>query len=79
VPELKKPSEIISMPPALLLFVKYFPDILFMVVYSCMKCGELSYLTPLASWNISDFRAKCEKCETINTITLEKGVLKKLV
>jgi hypothetical protein len=31
-----------------------------MVVYSCKKCGE----------------AKCEKCETINTITLEKGVLK---
>jgi hypothetical protein len=34
-------------------------------------------LTPHAFWNISDFGAKCEKCETINTITLEKGELKK--
>jgi hypothetical protein len=25
---------------------------------------------------MSDFDAKCEKCETINTITLEKGELK---
>jgi hypothetical protein len=30
-------------------------------------------------WKISDFGAKCEKCETINTITLEKGELKKQV
>jgi hypothetical protein len=28
-------------------------------------------------WNIADFGAKCEKCETINTITLEEGELKK--
>ena len=41
-----------------------------MVVYSCKKCGELNYLTPHAFWNIVDFGAKCEKCETINTITL---------
>ena len=26
---------------------------------------------------ITDFGAKCEKCETINTITLEEGRLKK--
>jgi hypothetical protein len=43
----------------------------------CKKCGELNYLTPHAFWNITDFGAKCEKCETINTITLEKGELKK--
>jgi len=30
-------------------------------------------------WNITDFGAKCEKCETINTITLEKGELRKQV
>jgi hypothetical protein len=48
-----------------------------MVVYSCKKCGELNYLTPHAFWNISDFGAKCEKCDTINTITLEEGELKK--
>jgi hypothetical protein len=28
--------------------LKYFLDILFMVVDSCMKCGELNYLTPHA-------------------------------
>jgi hypothetical protein len=47
-----------------------------MVVYSCKKCGELNYLTPHAFWNISDFGAKCEKCETINTITWKTGNLK---
>jgi phage FluMu protein Com len=40
-----------------------------MVVYSCKKCGELNYLTPHAFWNIADFGAKCDRCETINTIT----------
>ncbi|MGB7559636.1 MAG: hypothetical protein WBM37_14080 [Nitrososphaeraceae archaeon] len=48
-----------------------------MVVYSCKKCGELNYLTPHAFWNITDFGAKCEKCETINMITLETRELKK--
>ena len=28
-------------------------------------------------WNIANFGAKCEKCDTINTITLEEGELKK--
>jgi hypothetical protein len=46
-----------------------------MVVYSCKKCGEPN-LTPHAFWNITDFGGKCERCETINTITLEKGELK---
>jgi hypothetical protein len=50
-----------------------------MVVYTCKKCGELNYLTPDAFWNITDFGAKCEKYETINTITLVNGELKKLV
>jgi hypothetical protein len=45
-------------------------------VYSCKKCGELNYLTPHAFWNITDFGAKCERCETINTMALEKGELK---
>jgi len=44
-----------------------------MVVYSCKKCGELDYLTPHAFWNIADLGTKCKECETINTITLEKG------
>jgi hypothetical protein len=50
-----------------------------MVVYSCKKCGELNYLASHAFWNMTDFGAKCEKCETINTITLENGELKKQV
>ena len=48
-----------------------------MVVYTCKKCGGLHYLTPHAFWNITNFGTRCEKCETINTITLEKGELKK--
>jgi hypothetical protein len=50
-----------------------------MVVCACKKCGEPNYLTPHAFWNITDFGAKCEKCETINRITLEKRELKKQV
>jgi len=49
------------------------------VVYSCKKCGELNYLIPHAFWNITNLGEKCEKCETINTITLNNGELKKQV
>jgi hypothetical protein len=48
-----------------------------MVVYACKKCGEPNYLTPHAFCNVTDFRAKCERCDTINTITLEEGEHKK--
>jgi phage FluMu protein Com len=44
-----------------------------MVVVTCKECGELIYLTPHAFWNITDFGAKCPRCNAINTITLEKG------
>jgi hypothetical protein len=50
-----------------------------MVVHTCKKCGEPNFLTPHAFGNITDFGAKCEKCEAINTITLEVGELKKQV
>jgi hypothetical protein len=50
-----------------------------MVVYSCKGCGELNYLTLHAFWNITDFGAKYEKWDTIDTITLENGELEKLV
>jgi hypothetical protein len=56
---------------------KLLQDILLMVVYSCKKCSELNNLNPHAFWDITDFGAKCEKCEMINTITLENGELKK--
>jgi hypothetical protein len=50
-----------------------------MGVYSCKKYGEPNFLTPPAFWNITDFGAKCEKCETINRITLEIRELKKQI
>jgi hypothetical protein len=53
--------------------IKYNLDITTMVLYSSMKSGEPNFLTPHAFWNISDFGAKCEKCETINTITRGAG------
>jgi hypothetical protein len=46
-----------------------------MAFINCKKCGEPYFLTPHAFWNITDFGAKCEKCETINTIMLENGGL----
>ena len=64
---------------AMMSLIKQFLDIPFMVVYSCKKCGELNNLTPHAFQNITGFGAKCEKCETINTVTLENGALKKTI
>jgi hypothetical protein len=58
-------------------FIEYNLNITSMVVYSCKKCGEPHFLTPHAFWNITDFGAKCEKCETLNTVTIENGELKK--
>jgi hypothetical protein len=57
--------------------IKYNLDITTMVLYSSKKSGEPNFLTPHAFWNISDFGVKYEKCETINTITLENGELVK--
>ena len=42
-------------------------------------CGELDFLTSKVFCNLTDFGAKCEKCETINTVTIVMGELKKLV
>jgi hypothetical protein len=69
----------IDMDIGVMSLIKYKLNIPFMVVYTCKKCRELNYLTPHAFWNITDFGAKCKKCETINTITLEEGELKKQV
>jgi phage FluMu protein Com len=43
----------------------------------CKKCGDINYLTSEELGSLTDFGAKCEKCETINTITLKMGELKK--
>jgi hypothetical protein len=48
---------------------KVLSNILFMVLIICKKYGKPN-LTPHAFWNITDFGAKCERRETINTITL---------
>jgi hypothetical protein len=70
---------ITSVSLALTSLIKYFLNIPFMVIYTCKNCGELNYLTPHAFWNLTDFGAKCPRCGTINTITLENGELKKQV
>jgi hypothetical protein len=62
--------EVWRRPPALPFFIKYLLNIPFMVVYTCKKCGEPSFLTPHAFWNIADFGAKCERCETIKMTRL---------
>jgi phage FluMu protein Com len=59
--------------------IKYNLNIHSMAFIYCKKCGEYRYLTPHAFWNITDFGAKCPKCNAINTITLEEGELKKQV
>ncbi|MFZ0649012.1 MAG: hypothetical protein WAM27_12410 [Nitrososphaeraceae archaeon] len=47
--------------PALMSLIKYFLNILFMVVYTCKKCGEPNYLTPHDFWNIADFGANTQE------------------
>jgi phage FluMu protein Com len=59
--------------------LKVETDIPLMVEITCKECKESIYLTPHAFWNITDFGAKCPRCETINTITLENGELRKQV
>ena len=39
--------------------------------------GQPNFLTPHAFWNVNDYVVKCENCDTINTVTLENGELKK--
>jgi hypothetical protein len=46
--------------------------------YTFIEVGNgTAYQGASAFWNIDDFDAKCERCGTINTITLEDGELKK--
>ena len=43
----------------------------------CKKCGDINYLTSKALGNLTDFGFKCRYCNTINSITIEDGELKK--
>jgi hypothetical protein len=52
-------------------------SILFRIFLIALDNKGFICLAPHAFWNITDFGAKCEKCDTINTITLEEGELKK--
>lgn len=57
--------------------IRYILNILFMVLITCKKCGDINYLTSEALGNLTDFGYKCRNCDTINRITLEEGELKK--
>jgi RNase P subunit RPR2 len=60
-------------------FACYNLNIPSMPVIFCKECKETIYLNPKAYWNVNDIDVKCKKCNTINTITLENGELKKHV
>jgi hypothetical protein len=48
-----------------------------MPIIFCKECKRDIYLNPRAYWNISDAAVKCDKCDIMNTITLENGELVK--
>jgi hypothetical protein len=54
-------------------------NIVSVVVTFRKECRESIYLNPHAYWNINDVDVKCDKCDAINTVTLEKGELRKYV
>ena len=54
-------------------------DIPSMSVIFCKECKETVCLNPRDYWTIKDTQVKCERCGTINTITLVMGELKKQV
>jgi hypothetical protein len=48
-------------------------------VIFCKEYQEYIYLNPHPFWNVNDLDVKCKNCDTINTITLENGELRKQV
>jgi hypothetical protein len=48
-----------------------------MPTIKCYECGKGIYLDSRTYWTINDARIKCELCGYANTITLEKGELRK--
>jgi RNase P subunit RPR2 len=57
--------------------IKYNLNILYVVLITCKKCGDINYLTSETLGNVTDFGYKCRNCNAINRITLEDGELKK--
>lgn len=47
-----------------------------MVLVTCERCGDISYLNSVTSGNVTEIGYKCRNCNTINRITLEDGELK---
>jgi hypothetical protein len=45
----------------------------------CKECGKEINLDPHTYWTVNDMAVRCLWCQTINTITLEKGKLRKQV
>jgi RNase P subunit RPR2 len=58
-------------------YIRYNLNILYVVLITCKKCGDINYLTSEALGNLTDFGYKCRNCNTINRITLEEAKLKK--
>jgi RNase P subunit RPR2 len=48
-----------------------------MVLITCKKCGDISYLTSEGLGNLTDFGFKCRNCDTINRISLADGETQK--
>jgi hypothetical protein len=45
----------------------------------CKECGKSIYLNPYTYSTVNEVGVKCEQCGATNTITLEKGELRKQV
>lgn len=73
----KQSGNVACMPLGLVSLIKYNLTNFDMPVIFCKECKETIYLDPHTYWTISDTTIRCEKCNTINTITLENGELKK--
>jgi RNase P subunit RPR2 len=59
--------------------IRYNLDIHYVVLITCKKCGDISYVASEKLGNVTDFDYKCRNCNRINRITLEDGELKKHV
>ena len=60
-------------------YIRYNLNILYVVLITCKKFGDINYLTSEALGNLTDFGYKCRNCNTINRLTLEDGKLKKQI
>jgi RNase P subunit RPR2 len=57
--------------------IRYILNIHNVILITCKKCGDISYLNSVTSGSVTDFGYKCRNCNTIYRITLKDGELKK--